>query len=268
MTVWSLVDGSAHYFRNPKHSPSSAGLAWRADRRYLAVLDRRDCKDNISVIHVPSWTLVKEIPLPTLDAADMQWSPCGRYIACWDTVLESWLGVYHPDGRCVTMYEPTSGTLGIRTARWSPSAQFLAVGTFDGKVRLLNQHTWKELVTLQTSATVERPRRRHDLSVFAQISDAERESEKLSTNMVEMTRFPCNLLEAQGKQTAKNAAQTRLLTMLSASAGATGMSAEESRKLSRGGVALIEWNCDGTLMAVKNGDFTFLGDFGCYLASH
>jgi hypothetical protein len=46
--------------------------------------------------------------------------------------------IYAPDGRCLKKINLNESedvlALGIRTARWSPSSQFLALGSYDNKV--------------------------------------------------------------------------------------------------------------------------------------
>lgn len=139
---------------------------------------------------------IQHFPLPstTSDIADLAWSPCGRYIAVWETLTEVsfkhscrvrypdpesqyLLHIYTPDGRLLTTFSPyaslahvpnpsgpSRGTpassdlptlaegdkersrqerstegwvgLGIRTVRWHPSGDWIAVGGWDGKVRL------------------------------------------------------------------------------------------------------------------------------------
>jgi WD40 repeat protein len=51
--------------------------------------------------------------------------------------------IYSPDGRLTARYTAYENGLGIKTAAWSPSGQFLAIGSFDQTVRVLNHLTWR-----------------------------------------------------------------------------------------------------------------------------
>ena len=43
----------------------------------------------------------------------------------------------------VAKFEPYNYFLGIKTVKYSNSTQFVAIGSFDEKIRLLNALTWK-----------------------------------------------------------------------------------------------------------------------------
>ena len=45
---------------------------------------------------------------------------------------------YHPDGQLIGEYSAYSQALGIKSVEWAPSGQFLAVGSYDQSLRLLN----------------------------------------------------------------------------------------------------------------------------------
>ena len=42
--------------------------------------------------------------------------------------------LYSLDGRCLSRYSAYEFALGIKSVCWSPSSQFLAIGSFDEKV--------------------------------------------------------------------------------------------------------------------------------------
>eukprot|EP01135_Chromosphaera_perkinsii_P004228 Nk52_evm17s272 gene=Nk52_evmTU17s272 len=146
---------------------------------YLALPERADCKDTISVYSVldqsasSSWTMVSRFKTATRDLQDISWSPDGTVICVWDSLLDYKVLLYSIDGRCLASYSPygdvcgvnvdvngpstgllsssTSGngcssSLGIQSVTWSSSNQFLAVGSFDQHVRILNHVTWKSVV--------------------------------------------------------------------------------------------------------------------------
>ncbi|XP_014667868.1 PREDICTED: WD repeat-containing protein WRAP73-like isoform X2 [Priapulus caudatus] len=112
ITVWSLVNKSVSYMKYPKKS--KPGLCFTHDGKYMALAERRDCKDVISIFVCSSWELVKNKVL-----------------------------MYSVDGRCLSEYSPYRDALGIKTLSWSPSSQFLAIGSYDEKLRILNHITWK-----------------------------------------------------------------------------------------------------------------------------
>lgn len=49
--------------------------------------------------------------------------------------------LYSLDGRLLSVFCAYEWSLGIKSVAWSPSSQFLAVGSYDGKVGA-EQHTW------------------------------------------------------------------------------------------------------------------------------
>ncbi|KAJ3322604.1 WD repeat-containing protein wrap73 [Blyttiomyces sp. JEL0837] len=132
ITVWSLVTKEAAYIQYPKFS--NKGFCFRRDGRYFALSERKSGKDTISIYDCDDWTIMKHFPVETSDLDDISWSPDGRFLAVWDSFLEYKVIIYHPDGRKVASYSAYDSGLGIKCVTWSPSAQFLAIGSFDEKV--------------------------------------------------------------------------------------------------------------------------------------
>ncbi|KAI8930103.1 Quino protein amine dehydrogenase [Entophlyctis helioformis] len=146
ITIWSLCTKDATYIQYPKFS--DRGFGFRNDGKYFALAERTDAKDFVSIYECEDWTLLKRWPVATKDLDGIAWSPDGRFIAVWEPCLEYNVFIYHPDGRLVHNYSAYDMGLGIKTVRWSPSGQFLAVGSYDQKCRLLNYYTWKPLIEL------------------------------------------------------------------------------------------------------------------------
>ena len=57
MTVWSLVNSTISYVKFPKFG--RPGTAFSKDGAYMAVLERQDCKDCVSVFACKTWQLLK-----------------------------------------------------------------------------------------------------------------------------------------------------------------------------------------------------------------
>ncbi|KAJ3351054.1 WD repeat-containing protein wrap73 [Entophlyctis luteolus] len=112
---------------------------------------------------------MKHFPVDTSDLEDISWSPDGRYIAVWDSLLEYKLLVYSPDGRLITSYSAYESGLGIKSVAWSPSGQFIAVGSFDEKVRLINNATWKPMMEFSHPGYLPFP----DIDVFKESNGKE-----------------------------------------------------------------------------------------------
>ncbi|TPX54644.1 hypothetical protein SeMB42_g00189 [Synchytrium endobioticum] len=160
ITVWSLVTKEAAYIQYPKYTDRA--YSFRSDSRYLAVAERRDCKEYVGIYDCDDWTMLKHFPIETNDLEDISWSPDGRFLAIWETCIEYKVLLYYPDGRVISAFTPCSMGLGIKTVKWSPSSQFLAVGGYDQRVRLLNHYTWSHLVDFSHPCKLESP----DILVF------------------------------------------------------------------------------------------------------
>ncbi|NXV41620.1 WRP73 protein, partial [Uria aalge] len=133
---------------------SLAGIAFTRDGRYMAVAERRDCKDFISIFVCSDWQLLRHFDTETQDLFGIEWAPNGCVLAAWDTCLEYKILLYSLDGRLLSTYRAYEWSLGIKSIAWSPSSQFLAIGSYDEKVRILNHVTWKKITEFEHPATI------------------------------------------------------------------------------------------------------------------
>lgn len=65
--------------------------------------------------------------------------------------------IYSPDGRCLLKYQAYESGLGVKSISWSPCGQFLAVGSYDQTLRVLNHLTWKTFAEFMHLSTVRGP---------------------------------------------------------------------------------------------------------------
>ncbi|KAM5140389.1 WD repeat-containing protein WRAP73 [Mantella aurantiaca] len=130
ITLWSLSAKSVSYIKFPK--ACQKGIAFTKDGRHMALAERRDCKDYISIFVCNDWRLLRFLQYKVL--------------------------LYSLDGRLLSSYSAYEWSLGIKSVIWSPSSQFLAVGSYDEKVRILNHVTWKPIKELVHSATISNPK--------------------------------------------------------------------------------------------------------------
>ncbi|KAG2443903.1 hypothetical protein HXX76_002243 [Chlamydomonas incerta] len=161
VTVWDLVDKRCTYLRGPKHG-DGRGLAFSADGRWLALLERAEMKDWVTVYDCSSrsggggggkgggWGEAARFQLPTSDAADIAWSPAGGVLAAWESCLgDKVVTLDAGSGAVLGCYACGGGgkeSLGIKCVAWSPGGELLAVGAYDGGLRLLNAATWSPLL--------------------------------------------------------------------------------------------------------------------------
>jgi len=153
VTVWSLVNKSISYIRFVKNSKDC--LSFSNDGKYLALAECRKCKDCISVFAIDTWQLLKLFETDTEDLSGLKWSPDGRVICAWDHCLWYKVLIYTIDGRCLSVYKAYEWALGVKRVVWSPTSQFLAVGSYDQKIQLLNHITWKSICAFTHSTTIQ-----------------------------------------------------------------------------------------------------------------
>ncbi|KAB2053718.1 hypothetical protein ES319_A12G206800v1 [Gossypium barbadense] len=155
LTVWSLVNTACVHVQWPKHG--SKGVSFTKDGKFAAICTRRDCKDYINLLSCHSWEIMGVFAVDTLDMTDIQWSPDDSAIVIWDSPLEYKVLIYSPDGRCLFKYQAYESGLGVKSVSWSPCGQFLAVGSYDQMLRVLNHLTWKTFAEFMHLSTVRAP---------------------------------------------------------------------------------------------------------------
>lgn len=121
----------------------------------MALAERRDCQDFISIFACDSWELLKHFESSTEDLAGLQWSPDSSVLCVWDTPLNYLVLLYSVDGRCLAKFSAYNYALGVKTLNWSPTSQFLALGSYDEKLRLLNHVTWKTITAFSHPETLD-----------------------------------------------------------------------------------------------------------------
>ncbi|KAM9298822.1 WD repeat-containing protein WRAP73 [Gastrophryne carolinensis] len=156
ITLWSLSAKSVSYIKFPK--ACQKGISFTKDGRHMAVAERRDCKDYISIFVCNDWRLLRHFETDTQDLSGIDWAPNGCVLAVWDSCLEYKMLLYSLDGRLLSSYSAYDWSLGIKSVAWSPSSQFLAIGSYDEKVRILNHVTWKPITELHHPDTVSSPK--------------------------------------------------------------------------------------------------------------
>ncbi|XP_061910421.1 WD repeat-containing protein WRAP73 isoform X1 [Entelurus aequoreus] len=152
ITVWSLCTKAVSYIKYPK--ACYKGIDFSRDGCYMALAERRDCKDYICVFVCDDWHLLRHFETETQDLAGLEWSPNGCVLAVWDSCLEYKVLLYSLDGRLLSTFSAYEWSLGVKAVAWSPSSQFLAIGSYDEKVRILNHITWKKIALFEHPATI------------------------------------------------------------------------------------------------------------------
>uniref|UniRef100_A0A672FET3 Uncharacterized protein n=1 Tax=Salarias fasciatus TaxID=181472 RepID=A0A672FET3_SALFA len=153
ITVWSLCNKAVSYIKYPK--ACDKGISFSRDGQYLALAERRQCKDCVSIFVCNNWHLLRHFETETEDLAGLEWSPSGCVLAVWDSCLEYKVLLYSLDGRLLSTFSAYDWSLGIKAVCWSPSSQFLAVGSYDEKVCILNHITWKKIMQFEHPAALD-----------------------------------------------------------------------------------------------------------------
>lgn len=122
------------------------GVDFSSNGKYMALAERRDCKDYISIFDCSLWQLLINFKVDTSDLAGLCWSPDSKVLCVWDSIMDYKVFLYSMDGRCIATYSAYEHALGVKSVKWSPTSQFLAIGSFDQKLRILNHVTWKTVV--------------------------------------------------------------------------------------------------------------------------
>lgn len=126
-----------------------------------------------------TYTVLKKVELATIDAQGLKWSHDGRWIAVWDSAASGFrLCIYTADGHLYRTIsrEPSDELsewaiegLGIKTVEWVPGKEWIAIGGWDRRVRILSTRTFAPVVFLDHTAQICVP----DATVYTEQADAQ-----------------------------------------------------------------------------------------------
>lgn len=152
LTIWSLIDKSTNFINYPKYCDK--GIAFTSNNYFMALAERKECKDFIGLYYVSDWTLVSHFTVDSTDLQDILFSKDDGEIIVYDTALECKFYVYSPTGNLIASYQAYDIGLGIKNCVFSPNGHYLAVGYYDQSVRLFSQLTWKLITDFQHKAVL------------------------------------------------------------------------------------------------------------------
>ncbi|KAL4433385.1 hypothetical protein ABPG74_017489 [Tetrahymena malaccensis] len=151
-TIYSLADKQQYLIKNPKYP--DRGLSFSSDGKFMALAERRDIKDYIGIYYTKDWKLVNHFQVDTMDLVDIQWSKDDGSILVWDSSINYKFLVYHPSNGLIQRIQPYEYALGIKCVELSNTPNFIAIGSYDEKIRLLNTLTWKVITELEHKANI------------------------------------------------------------------------------------------------------------------
>ncbi|KAG7558251.1 hypothetical protein FFLO_02814 [Filobasidium floriforme] len=227
LSIYSIAGAPTSYIESFK-SPSGCH-SYRQDRRYFAVAEKHKGKESLAIYDAgDQYNLIRSFPIATHDVQGVSWSPCGRWIAVWDHRLEYSLHVYSPLGPRLTTFSSTAPSfigpdpgLGVRLLAWGPGGNWLGVGGYDGKVRIIEADGWRCMSTLDPA----RHKRRHDTTIW---------TEPLDWYIDAAEQGPITLSRNTGEITWNT------------------VSSQAGRVKEAIGVVHLEWNADGTSLFVHS----------------
>jgi WD40 repeat protein len=153
LTVWSLVDSSSQIIHYPKQGAGKDIMAFSGCGKFMTVGHRIDLQDYIGVYATKPWAELSKFKCAKdsgNDLASLQWTPNSAHIVASDSHLMYKFAVYTPAGEVVAFYEAYQQALGLRQVVFHRGAQgttpicpLVALGSYDGKVRLLSTTHWQ-----------------------------------------------------------------------------------------------------------------------------
>lgn len=108
-----MTDRKIFEIKNPKFSEK--GYSFSPDNNFMAMLDRKDGKDNLGIYICGDWKLIISFSLETLDAHDVIWSSNSRFLIVKDTLLKANLYFYSPFYGLISKVILDDDALGVKS---------------------------------------------------------------------------------------------------------------------------------------------------------
>eukprot|EP01038_Epipyxis_sp_PR26KG_P010727 gene10727-14408_t len=174
LNIWSLIDSTASIISNPKANsltstnPSNKLYGFSDCGQYLAVIHRLELHDYVGIFSCSPLGELNKFKAKSSDIACLKWVPNGTHIITIDSPLNYAVHVYTPAGELIASYEAYQNALGIKytvanrvvfnrtelnavenqqinnvASGMSNTPLMFAVGSFDGKVRLISMYSWQ-----------------------------------------------------------------------------------------------------------------------------
>ncbi|KAI9846635.1 MAG: hypothetical protein M1838_001212 [Thelocarpon superellum] len=162
VTVWLLDAGRSIEIRDPKSVSAGHGYGYRPRTGHFALLTRPAAGDMVT-IHAPgAYEVLHSFTVATVDAQGLKWSPCGRWIALWDSASSGYrVLIYTADGHLYRTFMGAqldgSGGLGVKSVEWSRRGDYLAIGDHEKQVTLLNSSTFSPVMYLNHTNLIDQP---------------------------------------------------------------------------------------------------------------
>eukprot|EP00079_Xenopus_tropicalis_P037033 XP_017950804.1 PREDICTED: WD repeat-containing protein WRAP73 isoform X2 [Xenopus tropicalis] len=126
-------------------------IEWSSDSMFILCAMYKRGLVQVWSLEQPDWHC--KIDEGSAGLVSSCWSPDGRHILN-TTEFHYKVLLYSLDGRLLSSYCAYEWSLGIKSVAWSPMSQFLAIGSFDEKIRILNHVTWKPIKEFEHPATI------------------------------------------------------------------------------------------------------------------
>ena len=144
------MDQKQYIIRWPKAAEGC--FAFSHNRKFLAVGERRDNKDFVGVYYCLNWRLVSYFQAETIDLSLLQWAANDSSLLLCDHSISYGLYAYAPTDALVYK-DRDSGCLGAKIAELSPKGDYLAILTYDEKLKLYNMVSFRLVITVDLKAS-------------------------------------------------------------------------------------------------------------------
>eukprot|EP00670_Eutreptiella_braarudii_P010790 CAMPEP_0174307308 /NCGR_PEP_ID=MMETSP0810-20121108/1035_1 /TAXON_ID=73025 ORGANISM="Eutreptiella gymnastica-like, Strain CCMP1594" /NCGR_SAMPLE_ID=MMETSP0810 /ASSEMBLY_ACC=CAM_ASM_000659 /LENGTH=433 /DNA_ID=CAMNT_0015414321 /DNA_START=72 /DNA_END=1370 /DNA_ORIENTATION=- len=157
VTIWSLLDkDDIKQIKQPKcDDDQNLIVSFTRDRKYMALVERRGCKDYILVVDIDNFAIVRRWEIDgTSDVQKLELSPDGCRLCCIDGMFTFRALIYALDGKLLSVIAPGKAILGARTLDWSSDGSLLAIGGYDGNCRVVSHISWKAFACLEHPTSI------------------------------------------------------------------------------------------------------------------
>ena len=177
ISIWSLTDSSSYLFKYPKQAPSSSSRggpslsAFSSCESFMVLGHRIELQDYIGLYSTDPWTELTKFKCRSNDLAQLSFVPESTNIIAVDSILHYRVTIYSPSGAVLSLFEPYQNALGPRCLSFHQSnvakdsysnesnspevtaisassssrskVGLFAIGSYDGKVRILSSKSWQ-----------------------------------------------------------------------------------------------------------------------------